>query len=369
MIYTIPDYYNQFRCLAGECSDTCCAGWQIAIDRLSMRRYGKVRGPFRKRLVKSVNWMKGTFCQTEDKRCAFLNEDNLCDMYTALGKKSLCRTCRLYPRHVEEFEGVREISLSVSCPEAARILLEKMEPVRFLTYEKEREEEFDDFDPLLYSALADARDVIFQILQNRGISVKVRAGIMLGLAHDMQVRMKRGDLFSCGELYGRYLSDAAVRFVVKKVDEQEKDAEECYWRAAVLFGKLYKLELLHEEWDKMLREAEELLYWKGHSHYTDIKKEFSRWMAEKRKNWEIQKEQLLVYFVFTYFCGAVYDGRVYAKAEVAAASVFLIEELLTAKWLKNEKTLDFEDILEIVYRYSREIEHSDKNLTDLEKLL
>ena len=369
MIYTIPDYYNQFRCLAGECSDTCCAGWQIAIDRPSLRRYGKVQGPFRKKLVKSVNWLQGTFCQTEDKRCAFLNEDNLCDMYAALGKKSLCRTCRLYPRHVEEFEGVREISLSVSCPEAARILLEKMEPVHFLTHKKDGEEEFDDFDPLLYSALADAREVIFQILQNREVPLKIRAGIMLGLAHDIQVRLKKGALFSCGELYERYRSEGAIRFVEKKVEAQEADHEDCYWKAAALFGKLYRLELLHEEWDRTLREAEELLYWKGHAHYTDIKKEFAQWMEENQKGWEIQKEQLLVYFIFTYFCGAVYDGRVYAKAKLAAAGVFLIEELLAAKWLKNEKTLDFEDIVEIVYRYSREIEHSDKNLTDLEKLL
>lgn len=65
-----------------------------------------------------------------------LNDCNLCEMYVNLGEKSLCKTCRLYPRHVEEFEDVREITLSVSCPEVARILMEKKEPVRFLTYEK-----------------------------------------------------------------------------------------------------------------------------------------------------------------------------------------------------------------------------------------
>ena len=53
----------------------------------------------------------------------------------------------MYPRHVEEFEDVREMTLSVSCPEVARILLGKKEPVRFLTYESNKEEEYDDFDP------------------------------------------------------------------------------------------------------------------------------------------------------------------------------------------------------------------------------
>ena len=85
--------------------------------------------------------------------------------------------------------------------------------------------------------------------------------------------------------------------------------------------------------------------------------------------WKVQKEQLLVYFVFTYFCGAVYDGRVYAKALFAADNVFLIEELLIARWIRNGRQLDLEDVVDIVYRYSREVEHSDKNLLKMEELL
>ena len=62
----------------------------------------------------------------------------------------LCDTCRNYPRHIEEFEGLREISLSLSCPEAARILLSQKEKVHFVTIEKEAAEEtYDDFDYLI----------------------------------------------------------------------------------------------------------------------------------------------------------------------------------------------------------------------------
>ncbi len=151
MLYTIPDYYHEFSCIAGKCEDTCCAGWQIVADEAALKKYKKVTGSFRKRLRRSINWKEGTFKQDKNKRCAFLNDENLCDMYTALGEKSLCRTCKMYPRHVEEFEDVREMTLSVSCPEVARILLGKKEPVRFLTYESNKEEEYDDFDPFLYS--------------------------------------------------------------------------------------------------------------------------------------------------------------------------------------------------------------------------
>ena len=62
------------------------------------------------------------------------------------------------------------------------------------------------------------------------------------------------------------------------------------------------------------------------------------------------------------FCGAVYDARVYGKVQMAAVSVLLISELWKARWIRNEGYLDLEDMTEIVYRYSRELEHSDENL-------
>ena len=154
----VPDYYKEFQCIADKCQDTCCAGWQIVIDKKSLAKYKKVRGKFMWRMLRSVNWCSGTFCQDKEKRCAFLNENNLCDLYIHQGEKSLCKTCRLYPRHIEEFEGVKEITLSVSCPEVAKILMERKTPVTFLDYEKEeQEEEYEDFDPFLFSVLQDAR--------------------------------------------------------------------------------------------------------------------------------------------------------------------------------------------------------------------
>ena len=130
MQYTFPNYYKEFSCIAGECEDTCCAGWQIVIDEDSLERYGNEKSEFGKRLRNSIDWEEECFYQN-NRRCAFLNDENLCDLYKELGPDSLCDTCRLYPRHTEEYEGLRELSLSLSCPEAARIILSCKEPVRF----------------------------------------------------------------------------------------------------------------------------------------------------------------------------------------------------------------------------------------------
>ena len=68
MLYTIPDYYHEFSCIAGECEDTCCAGWQIVADEAALKKYKKVTGSFKKRLRKSINWKEGTFKQDKNKR-------------------------------------------------------------------------------------------------------------------------------------------------------------------------------------------------------------------------------------------------------------------------------------------------------------
>ncbi|MEI3218530.1 MAG: hypothetical protein V8S08_01480 [Lachnoclostridium sp.] len=39
----------------------------------------------------------------------------------------------------------------------------------------------------------------------------------------------------------------------------------------------------------------------------------------------------LWYFIYTYFCGAVYDGRVYAKVRMSVISVFLLVKC----WLQD----------------------------------
>jgi len=366
MLYTIPDYYDEFACIADKCEDTCCAGWQIVIDKESLHKYKRICGSFRRRMLVSVNWIQGTFRQDKNKRCAFLNENNLCDLYLAQGEGGFCKTCREYPRHTEEFEGVREITLSLSCPEVARIVMNRMEPVFFLNYEKDGEEEFDDFDPFLFSILDDARREMIRILQDRSLTIAERTVLMLGMAHDMQGRMNRRELFDGITVIDKYGTDRALAFVreyLKSADVKEKEVD----LAGKMFSHLYELELLREEWGVLLDETQDLLY-DDMEAYCSLREEFATFQAAD-ETVNIHLEQLLVYFLFTYFPGAVYDGEIYAKAQLAVYCVWMIWELWMARWLKNEKTLDLEEMTELVYRFSREVEHSDVNLKTIEKIM
>lgn len=377
MRYLKPHFYDKFVCTAGDCPDTCCAGWQIMIDEDSLKKYKNVQGEFGKRLHGSVNWEEECFCQNE-RRCAFLNDENLCDLYKALGPDALCDTCRLYPRHTEEFEGLRELSLSLSCPEAAKIILSCKEPVRFLEEETDEEDDFDEFDFMMFSRLEDTRDVLFSVLQDRNLPLTLRMAACEQLAERYQICMEEGREFEIDDLLQeceRHHRDGTLReFISESLSEKGVDAASFHqweWQKEEL-QVLYGLERLRPEWDQVLDGAEKRLYQGSKEEYFKICEEFHRMygaLSSHKEEWENLGEQLLMFFVYTYFCGAVYDDMVCSKLELALFSVRWIQEFLIVRWLENGKKLSMQDVEELSWRYAREIEHSDDNLNALEDWL
>lgn len=380
MLYTIPHYYKKFQCIAGECPDTCCAGWQIVIDDRTREKYRRAEGAFGNRLHNSIDWKESCFQQYEG-RCAFLNDENLCDIYQEAGKEMLCRTCRNYPRHIEEFEGSREISLSLSCPEAARLILSCREPVQFLTAEKEGEEEYEDFDFFLYTKLTDARDLMIRLLQDRREPVSLRIAMVLSLGHDLQRRIRSGQLFLVDQLLECYGKEGAFRRMEERIKPYRVDKKSRSRLVRELFEIFGELELLKADWPQYVKRAkqglaqEEEQFAAGEeaAQVTAGEESAAEWKKETQDetSWEIWMEQLMVYFVFTYFCGAVYDENAYGKIKLAVVSTLLICEITRGIFTdpsENSGKDLFSILTESAWKYSKEIEHSDVNLGRLERL-
>ncbi len=101
MINRYPSYYFEFRCVGGDCPDTCCAGWKIAIDDRSLGRYLAYPGGFGNRIRNAIDFKNQSFVQYEH-QCVLFNEKGLCDLQAEAGERMLCRTCARYPRHMED---------------------------------------------------------------------------------------------------------------------------------------------------------------------------------------------------------------------------------------------------------------------------
>ena len=364
MQYTVPHYYNKFHCTADQCEDTCCAGWQIMIDEHSLKKYRKVKGAFGNRLFNSIDWKEGSFLQY-DGRCAFLDENNLCDICSELGPDMFCKTCRNYPRHIEEFPNVREISLSLSCMEAGKLILGCTSPVRFLTKETEREEAEDEtFDYFLYDKLLSVRESAIRILQNREEKIELRIAMALGLAHDAECKIRKGNLFEVDEVCARYEKEGSPQRFLKKLKSCQEENGKRFQIMQELWSIFGELEILRKQWPDYIKDLEDILY-HSEEEYLEIRTEFQENVLQKHS----YSEQLMVYFVFTYFCGGVYDGRGYSKMLMAVVSTLLIEELAMAVYWKKEKQFTFMDMVEVAHHYSREVEHSDENLETLERIV
>lgn len=377
MQYTAPHYYREFHCTADQCPDTCCAGWQIAIDQKSLKKYRRKKGILGNRLHNEIDWKNESFRQYKG-RCAFLNEENLCDLFLEGGSGMFCRTCRLYPRHVEEFEGLREISLSLSCPAAAHLILNCQEPVHFIHQEKRgiRGEEYQDFDFLLFTKLMDAREVIFRILQRRSIHMEVRMAMVLALAHDLQQRIDKEALFEIDSLLQQYEKPGAAEWFHKKTEEagQKKgERRACVYREAFLVFD--GLEVLRDDWRAFLHQSKEIVLAQTHgyeerSHIEPgYKEEGILEISGKAGEYDTVWEQLMIYFVFTYFCGAVYDGNAYVKMKFSLFGTLMIREMSRSAWVRKQGRDSLADVEESARRYAREIEHSDFNKKKLEELL
>lgn len=133
-----PKYYGEFACMKGECRHSCCIGWEIDIDDLTMKKYSAVGGEIGERIRNSIstpglvcdgalanNECDATphFVHTCGGRCPHLDESGLCRIILGLGEDYLSDICRLHPRFFNETARGTEVGLGMSCEEAARIIL------------------------------------------------------------------------------------------------------------------------------------------------------------------------------------------------------------------------------------------------------
>ena len=128
-----------------------------------------------------------------------------------------------------------------------------------------------------------------------------------------------------------------------------------------------KMEVLHPGWHHYLRKTLIPLY--SPCENDDMLMETYATFEKAYPDWSIQEEQLLLYWIYTYFCGAVYDDQIFAKVKMAIVCTFIIHELAVGTWIKNDHHFTFEDMISICYQFSRELEHSDPNLNEMERLM
>ena len=314
MRVTVPDYYENFHCLAGNCPHTCCEKWEVVIDEDSAAFYETVPGPLGGKLRTALKRDEdGDLCfPLNGGRCPFLDGENLCEIHKELGEAATSVTCQEHPRFTEDYGSFREVTLSASCPAANALLLGSEGPLTFHTFETdEAEEEGDEW--LTY--LLPLRARLLDTLTDRSRPLRSRLVSFLSLALSAQ--------------------DCLDHDRPEDLPEAEETvfppAEAPLFPAALEF--LASLEILDADWPALLKQAE---------------------AAEKTPQPAAPLERIAVYFAFRYLLKAVNDGDLLSRAELVVFAVLTVERLAPVCGLP-----------EALRRFSAEIEHDDDNLDAL----
>ena len=302
----------------------------MVIDPPSERRYRAESASIGDKLrdVLTVDEDGDTVFRSEGGRCPFLLGSGLCELYCGLcelycelGERALCRTCERFPRFECVLGSRREAGLSLSCPEAARLIFETEEPTEFVIEETDEPAEPNSIDPTVYFILSKAQKTAIDILSDRKISVAQRVKNFLLLCADTQAEISGGS--------------------PERAEEPKNKMRSARGSALKYFADLRSLERLDPEWERSLSA--------GKAGTFKISPEA-----------ECEYEKLLIYLVFRYFMVAAFDGKILIKAKLFAAEFIAAVRIQTGLDCptKSERTA-------VLQKFSKEVEHSEINLDRL----
>lgn len=163
----VISFYDGFSCLAGDCPASCCMGWRIPVDDATAALYRGLPAKEKRPILSHIK--KGREFYEIKKllgRCPFLDSDRLCVFQSADTPERMPKVCRLYPRNSVGFGEFNEITMELSCPAAARLLLSSEKRLSFVPtgYEIEALWEIDNEDAQFLSFLIEDREKILDFL-------------------------------------------------------------------------------------------------------------------------------------------------------------------------------------------------------------
>ena len=308
MVIFYPSYYEQFRCVAAACPDSCCKEWDVLVDSVSAEKYLALEGPLgeaiREKLVQDPD--DGWYFAITEGRCPMWRADGLCRIQAELDHDALCATCRDFPRLKHDYGDFQEWGLALSCPEAANMILSGAHG--WISREVPGGEKAD-YDALDMQLLRQTRDVMLTILSNPAYSV--REALLLGLLYGYRAQ----DLLDGGaeEPFDPAAELEFARQFARQVDPGE------------LVAFYQGLEILTPQWENMLKNP-----------------------APEEK-WDEKLRNLAIYGVERYWLQAVSDFDLVGRVKMVIAGCILVRHLGG-------------DVTKTAQKYAKEIENSAENV-------
>lgn len=202
----MPEYMKKFSCVGPNCTDTCCAGWDVNIDEATFNKYENssdnlralVKDKYIRNTIPDDSFNYGFMIIDEQNNCPFLNKNMLCDIHGSCGEDNLSITCKRYPRVFNIIDDIYEKSGLPSCREVCNKAFLNKEKMEFIEWEEDLDEDaveirrmidseaFSGTDSLL-QYFWDIRIISINIMQNRDFSIEERLNILKNFYTELEL--------------------------------------------------------------------------------------------------------------------------------------------------------------------------------------
>ena len=310
MLIRKTSYFDDFRCIASACPDSCCKEWDVQVDEQTAAFYRELTGPLGDRLREVLREEDGETVMTiENGRCPMWRQDGLCRIQAELGEEALCKTCREFPRLTHDYVDFVERGLELSCPEAAKFILNsEFAPMLEETIPGGEPAEYDEE---AMAVLLSTRMKMLTLLSDRNLPVG--EVLALALLYGCQAQ---AELDGDAEMpFDREIATETIRDMAKPGNPENMTA---FFR---------ELEILTPQWDTLLQNPSPL-------------------------PWDRRLLAMARYLVERYWLQAVSDYDLYSRVK------FMVIACLLVKYLGG-------DLLRTAQLFSKEIENSAENVEAL----
>ena len=373
-----PFYYDDFKCIAGDCIDNCChAEWEISIDKKTYKKYRKLKGQWGNKINNNIGRIRSNISdlrygkiKLKDKGCSLLDEKGLCTIHANLGVGYLCNTCKVYPREITKLGEIYERNLFMSCPEVARYFVRHKENFYFNMGEEELSDLDKDYiidksyDEKLYNLLWDSRSLAMEIIQFKEIEIWKRIIFLKMLTDKVQKLIDEENYENYEKVLNTFRNEITNIDVINSLDKIKFVEDVKFDFIQSIINKSSQLKRV--KYSQLINDYYEMF------NATDDKKENLKLLFEKErefniflKDYENILENLLIYLIYGYFMLALYSKDLNKQVNKVVITYSMIKMLLLGRWYKNNKNLTEEDFVEILYVFSRVIEHSSTFLNKI----
>lgn len=278
------------------------------VDREAAERYRKLPGPLGDRLRDVLrDTADGTVMTIENRRCPMWRQDGLCRIQAELGHDALCKTCREFPRLRHDHGDFAELGLELSCPEAARLILNA--PSHGMLVRAFPGGEAPEYDPEVMEILRSSREEILVFLETSAYTLPEMLAVLLLYSHSVQAAID-------GDTLAAFAPEALLAEARGYAGAGELDS---------LVRFFQQLEILTPQWRKRLS------------------------CVDAPGNWPPQLRALAIYMVQRYWLQAISDYDLVCRAKLTVIACLLVNALGG-------------EVVQTAQLFSKEIENDPDNI-------